>query len=91
MLQPITPKQLRFLEHFDSFARANGYAPSFQELADQLGMKSLATVAKYLDVLVGKGYIQRIYNMKRSAEVTAEGVAYLKKLMATRRELGKVA
>ena len=46
-----------------------GYAPSFEEIAEQFGFQSLATVHEHLTNLERKGYIRRSYNESRSIEV----------------------
>ncbi len=48
---------------------SSGYAPSFEEIAEQFGFQSLATVHEHLTNLERKGYIQRAYNESRSIEV----------------------
>lgn len=85
MLKPLTPKQLRFLQHLEAFARVNGYMPSYAEVADKLKLKSLATVSKHFDALRVKGYVSRAFNVPRSAEITEEARQYLKTLPAARR------
>ena len=52
---------------------AEGYAPSFEEIAEAFGYSSLATVHEHLSNLERKGYIRKAYNESRSVELTRPG------------------
>jgi repressor LexA len=65
----LTPRQKRILDFVESYLEANGYAPSFEEIADALGYASLATVHEHLSNLERKGYIRKAYNESRSIEL----------------------
>lgn len=65
----LTRRQKQILDHLQSYIGANGYAPSFEEIAQHFGFKSLATVHEHLTNLERKGYIRRAHNESRSAEV----------------------
>jgi repressor LexA len=54
----LTPKQLRVLTFIRDFTHANGYAPTMQELADELAV-SKVTVFEHIAALEKKGYLQR--------------------------------
>jgi repressor LexA len=47
----------------------NGYAPSFEEIAEHFNYNSLATVHEHLSNLERKGYIKRSYNESRAIEI----------------------
>jgi len=70
---PLTKRQREILDHVESFIDENGYAPSFEEIADAFGYSSLATVHEHLSNLERKGYIRKAYNESRSLELVGTG------------------
>lgn len=66
---PLTRRQSDILNYLQSQIAENGYAPSFEEIAEHFGFQSLATVHEHLTNLERKGYIRRSYNESRSIEV----------------------
>jgi repressor LexA len=66
---PLTKRQREILSFLSSYHEANGYAPSFEEIADQFNYNSLATVHEHLSNLERKGYIKRSYNESRAIEI----------------------
>ena len=66
---PLTKRQKEMLDHIEGFIEKNGYAPSFEEIADAFGYSSLATVHEHLSNLERKGYIRKAYNESRSIEL----------------------
>ena len=66
---PLTKRQREILDHVKNFIDENGYAPSFEEIADAFGYSSLATVHEHLSNLERKGYIRKAYNESRSIEL----------------------
>ena len=66
---PLTKRQKEILDHVESFIEKNGYAPSFEEIADAFAYSSLATVHEHLSNLERKGYIRKAYNESRSIEL----------------------
>ena len=66
---PLTKRQKEILDHIESFIQDNGYAPSFEEIAQYFGYSSLATVHEHLSNLERKGYIRKSYNESRSVEL----------------------
>jgi repressor LexA len=65
----LTKRQKQILDYVDDFLRDNGYAPSFEEIAEEFGYSSLATVHEHLSNLERKGYIRKSYNESRSIEL----------------------
>jgi repressor LexA len=65
----LTRKQHEILNFVTEAIAANGYAPSFEEIAERFGYQSLATVHEHLSNLERKGYIRRGYNESRAIEV----------------------
>lgn len=55
----ITPKQKQAFDFLQRFIDEHGYAPSYKEIAQGLKLKSLGSVAQYLDVLEKRGFIRR--------------------------------
>jgi repressor LexA len=66
---PLTKRQSEILEYLRSYIEEQGFAPSFEELAEQFSFRSLATVHEHLTNLERKGYIRRTYNESRAIEV----------------------
>lgn len=66
---PLTKRQKQILDYLESYIRANGYAPSFEEIAEHFTFHSLATVHEHLTNLERKGYINRAHNESRSIQI----------------------
>lgn len=66
---PLTKRQREILTFLQSYAEDRGYAPSFEEIAEEFNYNSLATVHEHLSNLERKGYIKRSYNESRSIEI----------------------
>ena len=66
---PLTRRQSEILSYLQRHIQEHGYAPSFEEIAEQFGFQSLATVHEHLTNLERKGYIRRSYNESRAIEV----------------------
>jgi repressor LexA len=66
---PLTRRQKQILDHIGAYIEKEGYAPSFEEIADAFGYSSLATVHEHLSNLERKGYIRKAYNESRSIEL----------------------
>ncbi len=69
-LPPLTKKQRQVLDCVATFVRANGYTPSYREIAKELGLCSPATVHQHIKALCEKGIINTGENgSARSIEV----------------------
>ena len=66
---PLTKRQREILNYLTSYAEQNGFAPSFEEIAENFSYNSLATVHEHLTNLERKGYIKRNYNESRAIEI----------------------
>ena len=66
---PLTKRQREILTYLDGYSEQNGYAPSFEEIAEHFNYNSLATVHEHLSNLERKGYIKRSYNESRAIEI----------------------
>lgn len=67
----LTQRQRRVMDYIAQFLGENGYSPSFQEIADGVGLSSIATVHKHIATLERKGYLKRGHNQSRSLEPSA--------------------
>ena len=66
---PLTNRQREILNYLTVYTEQNGFAPSFEEIAENFGYNSLATVHEHLTNLERKGYIKRSYNESRAIEI----------------------
>jgi repressor LexA len=66
---PLTKRQREILTYLGRYSESNGYAPSFEEIAEEFNYNSLATVHEHLSNLERKGYIKRGYNESRAIEI----------------------
>ncbi len=58
MRQPLTPKQKEVLDYIIQFINDRGYAPSFREIADGLGLASPSTVHVHIQALRSRGFLK---------------------------------
>jgi repressor LexA len=68
---PLTKRQREILNYLTTYTEQNGYAPSFEEIAESFNYNSLATVHEHLSNLERKGYITRSYNESRAITINA--------------------
>jgi len=67
----ITRRQRELYDFISRFVAERGYSPSFEEIAEGLGLNSLATVHKHVSNLEKKGLLTRDYNRSRSIDLVA--------------------
>ena len=65
----LTRRQKQVYDFISSFVDRNGYSPSFEEIAEGLGLSSLATVHKHITNLEEKELLKRDYNRSRSIDL----------------------
>jgi repressor LexA len=65
----LTKRQREILTFLADYSEKHGYAPSFEEIAEEFEYSSLATVHEHLSNLQRKGYIKRHYNESRAIEL----------------------
>lgn len=58
-MKDITARQTEILEMIARYIGEKSYPPSYQEIADQLGIKSKYAILKHIDALVKKGYLEK--------------------------------
>jgi repressor LexA len=66
----LTRRQKQVLDFIAQFVEQHGYSPSYQEIAEGLGLGSLATVHKHIHALEAKHYLKRSFNRSRSLDLT---------------------
>ncbi len=73
MAQVIYTRQKQILDFIRQFIQTNGSAPTLRQIADAMGVSSLATVHEHLQTLEEKGLIKRKGGKVRSIELIGEG------------------
>ncbi len=70
-MSPVTiyKKQKQILDFISQYIQINGYSPTLQEIADAMGLSSLATVHEHLQALERKNIIKRYDGAVRGIEV----------------------
>ncbi len=79
----LTKRQKEVLDFISNFISSNEYSPSFEEIAEGLGLASIATVHKHLTALESKGYLIRSFNQSRALELAPK---YYREQRINRRE-----
>jgi repressor LexA len=64
-----TKRQKELLDYVDAFIQQHGYGPSYREIMNALGYKSVSTVAIHVDGLILKGYLRKTDHSARSLQV----------------------
>lgn len=64
--RPLTKRQAEILAYLREYIGAKQYAPSFTEIMERFGYRSLATVHEHLASLQRRGWIVRAYNESRA-------------------------
>jgi repressor LexA len=65
-------KQRVLLTFIQAFVTQNGYGPSYREIMNALGYKSVSTVATHIDNLIAKGHLVKRDYSARSLEVVGK-------------------
>lgn len=71
MTERSTKKQRELLQFVDGFIKEHGYGPSYREIMNGMGYKSVSTVAIHIEGLISKGYLRKRDNSARSLEVVS--------------------
>ena len=53
----LTPRMKIILQQIQAFSKANGYAPSYEELKQLTGFKSKSNIHRYIHALKKRGYV----------------------------------
>ncbi|MFV0484929.1 MAG: LexA family protein [Candidatus Saccharimonadales bacterium] len=67
-----TKKQLVLLEFIEEFTLKNDFSPSYREIMDAMGLRSVSAVAEHIDNCVEAGFIKRLPKAARSLEVVKQ-------------------
>jgi len=87
MHMQLTKQQTRIYRYLETYLRRNGCPPSYQEIRQHFGFRSLNSVAKHLKQLERKGYLESPWgNQKRAFRLLP-----LRTTAATVPFLGRVA
>ncbi len=65
----LTKRQKEIFDYICSYLGREGYAPSLEEIGEEFGLSSVATVHKHVQNLVEKGLLRKAWNRSRSIEV----------------------
>ncbi len=65
----LTRRQKQVYDFISGFVDRHGYSPSYEEIAEGLGLSSLATVHKHISNLEEKQLLRRDYNRSRSIDL----------------------
>src|ERR1700691_4963054 len=65
----LTRRQKQVYDFISNFVDTHGYSPWFEEIAEGLGLSSLATVHKHITNLEQKELLRRDYNRSRSIDL----------------------
>lgn len=68
---PVTlyKRQRQILDFIRQYTQKNGYAPTLQQIAEALGVSSLATVHEHLNAMAKKGIIKKYEGAVRGIEI----------------------
>lgn len=80
-------RQKQILEYIEQIILKYGYAPTLTEIAQHLGLSSLATVHEHLAVLEKKGLIRRYRGAVRGIEVLEKNEDVIERMAASFIEL----
>lgn len=76
MAPVIYKRQRQILEFIQQFVQSNGYAPTLKQIAEALGLSSLATVHEHLTTLEAKGLLKRKSGRARSISLTESNIDF---------------
>lgn len=74
----LTKKQMRLLQLIHNTVEATGVAPSFDEMKDQLNLRSKSGVHRMVVALKEKGFIKRLDNRARALEILPKALNALR-------------
>lgn len=71
----LTPVQADVLAVIRRLLNEKGYSPSYREIAEGVGRKSIGHLTQIIDGLEQRGYIRRLPNRSRSIQIISGGKA----------------
>lgn len=72
----LTPKMLAVAKYVGTYVKANGFAPSYDEIASALGLKSRSSVGQHVQNLLERGVLTNLPRKARSLRL-ADGAAHI--------------
>jgi repressor LexA len=69
-MKTLTKKQKLVLDYIRSFVEKHGHAPSYEEIAQGVGLSSPSTIHSHVGKLEQKGYITKKWNANRSIDIS---------------------
>lgn len=91
MVPVLYKRQKQVLDYISQYIQANGVAPTLRQIADALGLSSIATVHEHLETLKELGLIERNKGHRRSIELSTKRVDYLSEKSVSVPILGYIA
>jgi repressor LexA len=76
-------RQKQILDFIAQFIQRNGHSPTLQDIADAIGVSSLATVHEHLETMEKKGVIKRRDGAVRGIEILDREMAEKSSILAT--------
>jgi len=73
-------RQRQIVDFISQFIQRNGYSPTLQEIADAIGVSSLATIHEHLQTLVKKKVVKKYEGAVRGLEIIDSKLANLNTL-----------
>ncbi len=70
-MKGLTQRQQQVLEFIAAYVNERGYPPTYQEIADALGITSKQGVVRHLEALIRKGYLTKDDTTARSLRIVA--------------------
>ncbi len=70
-MKGLTERQHQVLDFIATYVKERGYPPSYQEIADALGIASKQGVVRHLEALIRKGYLTKDDTTARSLRIVA--------------------
>lgn len=68
-------KQKQILDYISQYIQKSGYSPTLSEIAEAMGLSSLATVHEHLQALIKKGVIRKFEGAVRGIELIDETIS----------------
>lgn len=69
MALKLTAKQKTVLNYIENYNVEHDFSPTYREIMEGLGLKSVSSVAEHIENLVNKGALKRRPNEARSLEI----------------------
>lgn len=81
-MRGLTRRQRDLLDFIGAYMATESFAPSYQEMADGIGLRSKSGIHRLLDGLEERGLIQRLPNRARCVEILETPRTLLKPIVA---------